>query len=121
GSSVASTVLLGKLLVADMLKKGYSKQMSLGPILGSAGLATMIPPTTLGILLASIASIPVGKFLFAIIIPGIILSILFLIYIVVRSYLLPNLSPAYDLDKVTLSEKLFYSFYSIFLFNIILF
>ncbi|HLR67574.1 MAG TPA: TRAP transporter large permease subunit [Virgibacillus sp.] len=106
GSSVASTVLLGKLLVPDMLKKGYSKQMSLGPILGSAGLATMIPPTTLGILLASIASIPVGKFLFAIIIPGIILSILFLIYIVVRSYLQPNLAPAYDVDKVPLSEKL---------------
>jgi len=106
GSSVASTVLLGKLLVPDMLKKGYSKQMSLGPILGSAGLAIMLPPTTLGILLASIASIPVGKFLFAIIIPGIILAILFLIYVVARSYLQPNLAPSYDVEKVPLSEKL---------------
>lgn len=106
GSSVASTVLLGKLLIPEMLKKNYSKQMSIGPILGSAGLATMIPPTALGILLASIASIPVGKFLFAIILPGVLLAILFLLYIVIRAYLQPNLAPVYDVEKVPLSKKL---------------
>lgn len=106
GSSVASTVLLGKLLIPEMLKKNYSKQMSIGPILGSAGLATMIPPTALGILLASIASIPVGKFLFAIILPGVLLAILFLLYIVIRAYLQPNLAPIYDVEKVPLSKKL---------------
>lgn len=106
GSSVATTVLLGKLLVPDMLKKGYSKQMTLGPILGSSGLAIMIPPTTLGILLASIAQIPVGKFMFAIILPGILLAVIFLVYIVLRSYLQPHLAPAYDVEKVPLSEKI---------------
>src|SRR5699024_5313146 len=106
GSSVASTVLLGKLLIPEMLKKNYSKQMSIGPILGSAGLATMIPPTALCILLASIASIPVGKFLFAIILPGVLLAILFLLYIVIRAYLQPNLAPIYDVEKVPLSKKL---------------
>lgn len=109
GSSVASTVLLGKLLVPDMLKKGYSKNMTLGPILGSAGLATMIPPTALGILLASIASIPVGQFLFAIILPGIVLALLFVIYIVIKCYLQPSIAPVYDVEKVPLSEKLIYT------------
>src|SRR5699024_7144526 len=75
-------------------------------ILGSAGLATMIPPTALVILLASIASIPVGKFLFAIILPGVLLAILFLLYIVIRAYLQPNLAPVYDVEKVPLSKKL---------------
>ncbi|ARF17101.1 C4-dicarboxylate ABC transporter permease [Sporosarcina sp. P3] len=106
GSSVASTALLGSLLVPDMQKKGYSPAMTVGPILGSAGLATMIPPTALGILLASLASIPVGHFLFAIVIPGLLLAIIFVLYIVIRCYLQPELAPVYDVEKVTLSEKL---------------
>lgn len=106
GSSVASTALLGSLLVPDMQKKGYRPAMSIGPILGSAGLATMIPPTALGILLASLASIPVGHFLFAIVIPGLLLALIFVIYIVIRCSIQPNLAPAYDVEKVPLSEKL---------------
>ncbi|PIC99044.1 TRAP transporter large permease [Sporosarcina sp. P29] len=106
GSSVASTALLGSLLVPEMQKKGYNPAMTVGPILGSAGLATMIPPTALGILLASLASIPVGHFLFAIVIPGLLLAIIFVLYIIIRCYLQPELAPAYDVEKVTLSEKL---------------
>lgn len=106
GSSVASTALLGSLLVPDMQKKGYSPAMTVGPILGSAGLATMIPPTALGILLASLASIPVGHFLFAIVVPGLLLAVIFVLYIIIRCYLQPELAPAYDVEKVPLSEKL---------------
>ncbi|PIC64930.1 C4-dicarboxylate ABC transporter permease [Sporosarcina sp. P13] len=106
GSSVASTALLGSLLVPDMQKKGYSPAMTVGPILGSAGLATMIPPTALGILLASLASIPVGHFLFAIVVPGLLLAAIFVLYIIIRCYLQPGLAPAYDVEKVPLSEKL---------------
>lgn len=106
GSSVASTALLGSLLVPDMQKKGYSPAMTVGPILGSAGLATMIPPTALGILLASLASIPVGHFLFSIVIPGILLAIIFILYIIIRCYLQPELAPSYDVEKVSISEKL---------------
>ncbi|MGP4082702.1 TRAP transporter large permease [Pseudalkalibacillus sp. R45] len=106
GSSVASTALLGSLLVSDMQKKGYSHAMSVGPILGSAGLATMIPPTALGILLASLASIPVGHFLIAIVLPGILLATLFFLYIVIRNFLQPGLAPTYDVEKIPLSEKI---------------
>ncbi|MEK4023703.1 TRAP transporter large permease [Sporosarcina sp. FSL W7-1283] len=106
GSSVASTALLSSLLVPDMQKKGYSPAMTVGPILGSAGLATMIPPTALGILLASLASIPVGHFLFSIVIPGILLAFIFILYIIIRCYLQPELAPSYDVEKVSISEKL---------------
>ncbi|WP_342536942.1 TRAP transporter large permease subunit [Sporosarcina sp. FSL K6-3508] len=106
GSSVASTALLGSLLVPDMQKKDYSPAMTVGPILGSAGLATMIPPTALGILLASLASIPVGHFLFSIVIPGILLAFIFILYIIIRCYLQPELAPSYDVEKVSISEKL---------------
>lgn len=106
GSSVASTALLGKLLVPDMQQKGYKNEMSVGPILGSAGLATMIPPTALGILLASLASIPVGHFLLAITIPGFVLAAFFFVYVIIRSYLKPSLAPVYDVESNPLSEKL---------------
>jgi len=106
GSSVASTALLGSLLVPDMQRRGYSNQMSLGPILGSAGLSTMIPPTALGILLASLASIPVGQFLFAIILPGIILSLLFVVYIVIVATVKPELAPSYSVERVSFRTKL---------------
>ena len=48
GSGMAGTAMLGKLLVPDMERRGYAKPMTLGPILGSGGLAIMIPPLGAG-------------------------------------------------------------------------
>ena len=45
-----------------MKRRGYSGQMSMGPILGTGGLAMIIPPSALGVLLAAIAEIDVGRF-----------------------------------------------------------
>lgn len=105
GSSVASTALLGSLLVPEMKQRRYSHEMSIGPILGSAGLATMIPPTALGVLLASLAGVPVGQFLVAIIVPGLMLSFIFVVYIVMRCWLQPSLAPSYEVETVSLREK----------------
>lgn len=44
GSSMASTALLGSLMVPEMARRGYSRTMSIGPILGVGGLAMLIPP-----------------------------------------------------------------------------
>jgi len=106
GSSVASTSLLGSLLVPEMDKKGYKPAMSVGPIVGSAGLAILIPPTALGVLMATLAGIPVGKFLIAIVIPGILLAAIFLVYIIIRCALQPHLAPAYEVHKYSFKEKL---------------
>ena len=43
--------MLGSVLVPEMEKRGYKKPMSIGPILGSGGLAIMIPPSALGVIL----------------------------------------------------------------------
>ena len=121
GSSVASTALLGSLLVPDMNKKGYSHTMSVGPILGSSGLATMIPPTALGILLATLASIPVGHFLVAILIPGLLLAFMLLVSVGLSSYLQPHLAPSYDVKKVSFSEKMIDTVKYIFPLGIVIF
>lgn len=105
GSSVATTSLLGSLLVPEMDKHKYKPAMSLGPITGSAGLAILIPPTALGVLMATLAGVPVGTFLIAIVIPGIILSFIFLSYIILRCAINPELAPTYEVRTYSMKEK----------------
>ena len=80
GSSMANTAMLGSLMVPEMRRRGYSKQMSMGPILGTGGLAMIIPPSALGVLLAAIAEIDVGRLLVAGLLPGLTLAVLYAIH-----------------------------------------
>ena len=57
GSGAATTALLGRILVPDMVKRGYKQPMTLGPIMGSGGLAVMMPPSALGVILAATANL----------------------------------------------------------------
>ena len=105
GSSMASIAMLGSVLIPEMEKRQYKNAMVLGPIMGSGCLAVMIPPTSLGIILASLAQISIGKLLIAIIIPGLIMAALYASYIFIRCGLQPHLAPAYDLPPTPWREK----------------
>lgn len=105
GSSMANTAMLGSLMVPEMQRRGYSRSMSMGPILGTGGLAMIIPPSNLGVLLASIASIDVGKLLVAGLIPGIVLAVLYSGLIVLQVLLNPNAAPGYDIDPSNWRQK----------------
>lgn len=106
GSAMGAAAMLGELLVPEMSARGYKKPMTIGPILGCAGLAILIPPTGLGIILASLAEVSIGTFLIAIIVPGFLLAGLYFTYIVIRCHLQPSLAPAYDVTPTSLSEKI---------------
>lgn len=106
GVTIATTAILGSTLVPQMEKRGYKKPMTLGPILGSGGLAMMIPPSSLAVLLASIGEISVGQILIAIIFPGLLMAVFYATYIIVRSKLQPSLAPPYESPVIPLSEKL---------------
>ncbi len=106
GSSMGSTAMLGSTLVPEMEKYGYKKPMSLGPILGSGGLAIMIPPSGLGVFVAAVAEISVGKLLIAIIVPGLMMAFLYGCYVLIRAWLQPSLAPAYDTASFSLSDKI---------------
>ena len=106
GASIASSAMLVSVLSPEMEKRGYKKPMSLGPILGSGGLATMIPPSGLGVILAAIGQFSVGTLLIAIILPGLLMAALYATYIILRCQLQPHLAPAYEVRHVPLSEKL---------------
>lgn len=109
GSSMATTAMLGTTLVPQMEKRGYKKPMSLGTIMGSANLAVMIPPSAPAIIIAALTDISIGKFLIAIISPGLMLAILYAAYIIIRCWLNPSIAPAYGVVSVTLSQKIAYS------------
>ncbi len=107
GSSMAGAAMLGAVLAPEMGKRGYRSEMSLGPILGSGGLAMMIPPSILGVLLAAIGRFSVGDFLISIIVPGLLLAVCYAGYIILRCIIQPHLAPSYDLaTRPSLSEKI---------------
>ncbi|WP_298862034.1 TRAP transporter large permease [uncultured Sulfitobacter sp.] len=106
GSSMGSTALLGSLMVPEMTDRGYKKKMSIGPILGTGGLAIIIPPSALAVLLATLARVDVGALLIAGIIPGLILACFYIATIFIQTKLDPDAAPAYDVETLSMGHKL---------------
>lgn len=105
GSSLANTGMLGSLMVPEMMARGYKKHMALGPILGSGGLAVIIPPSTLAVLLGSLAQIDIGGLLIAGIVPGLVLALFYAILIFVQARMNPEAAPSYPYEPVPLARR----------------
>jgi tripartite ATP-independent transporter DctM subunit len=106
GSTLANTAMLGTVLLPEMHRRGYKTSMAVGPIIGVGGLAMLIPPSSLAVVLASIGHISVGKILVGGVIPGLLLGTLIAAYVVVRCWLNPSLAPRYEVARATLREKI---------------
>jgi len=94
GSSIANTALMGGVLLPDMLKRGYAPSMAMGPIMATGGIAMLVPPSALAVLLGSLAYIPISSLLIAGILPGMLMALLFIGYVLVRCSINPDLAPA---------------------------
>lgn len=105
GVAMGSVAMLGSTLTPEMERRGYAKSMSIGPILASGGLAILIPPSTLAIVLSSLGGFSVAKILIGIIVPGILLAIFAATYIIVRATLQPELAPTYEVPRVPLARR----------------
>ena len=105
GTSIASVAMLGSTLVPEMEAQGYKKSMTMGPILGSGGLAMLIPPSALAVLCGAIGEVSISKILIGIIVPGLLVAAIMAAYIIVRCTIQPDLAPMYEVRKVPLSEK----------------
>lgn len=101
GSSMANTALLGSTLLPEMLKRGYHPTMAMGPIMAVGGIAMLIPPSALAVLLGSLAGISISEILIGGILPGLLMSVLFLAYVMGRCSLNPSLAPADDMPNVS--------------------
>ena len=105
GSTIATTALLGGLLLPQMLARGYHPNMAMGPIMAIGGVDMLIPPLALTVLLGSLAGISVSQLLIAGIVPGAMLSVMFVAWIVLRAVLNPALAPTFEHQEIPLWDR----------------
>src|SRR5258705_132287 len=94
GSTIATTAMLGSLMVPIMLARGYHPTLATGPVMAIGAVDMLIPPSALTVLLGSLSGISISKLLIGGVVPGLLLSLAFVVYIVTRVKLDPALAPA---------------------------
>lgn len=94
GISGAATTSMGLIALPSMLKRGYSKELAIGCISAGGSLGILIPPSVLMIILALTSRVSVGQMFIAGILPGLLLSFLFITYILIRAYIQKDVGPA---------------------------
>lgn len=93
GGISAATITMGYVALPIMLRLKYNKTIAIGCIQGGAALGFLIPPSIIAILYAIIAGVSIGRLFAGGLMPGLLLSTMFMIYIVVRCSLQPHLGP----------------------------
>src|SRR3989441_8228924 len=106
GSSIGSCALLGSLMVPEIYRRGYSKYLSIGPIMGVGGLAVIIPPSALTVLLATLGRTDVADLLIAGVVPGFLLALMYGVLIWAWTVIQPDAAPAYAADPVSRRGKI---------------
>ena len=107
GISGAATVTMGVIALPAMLKHHYDEKMCVGSIAAGGALGILIPPSVLMIVYGIFAGESIGALFAGGVIPGIILSTLFIVYIAIRCHLNPDIGPAVPKDKrASWSEKI---------------
>ena len=96
GSTIATTAMLGSLLLPVMLARGYHPTLATGPIMAIGAVDMLIPPSALTVLLGSLSGISISKLLIGGVLPGVILSAAFVLWIVLRVRISPHLAPPTD-------------------------
>lgn len=95
----ASVVAMGVISLPVMLKYGYSKRLATGTICAAGTLGQIIPPSIVLIILGDVFQLPVGDLFQAALLPGLVLVGSYILYILVISYLHPELAPAIEVDQ----------------------
>lgn len=107
GVSGAATVSLGLIALPAMIKRGYEKKMVMGTIMAGGALGFLIPPSLLMIIYAFLSRDSVGKLFVAGIVPGLLLAAIYIVYILIRSWMDPKMGPPVPHDeRVSMSDKL---------------
>lgn len=104
----AEIVTFGMIALPGMLERKYDGKIALGSICAGGGMATLIPPSVVFIVYAMTAGASVGDLFIAGIIPGLLLGALFIGYIIVATWLKPEMAPAASKEErdVPLRQKL---------------
>jgi len=102
----ASVVLLGVLSLPIMLRQGYHKSLALGTVAASGTLGILIPPSIMLVVMADQLNLSVGDLFMGAVFPGLILGILYIVYIILTGLMKPEHAPLPD-DREKISPRVF--------------
>jgi len=104
----APVIIMGLFALPEMINKGYDKALSCGTICAGGTLGILIPPSIMLVVYGPMAGVSVGRLFMAAMIPGLILSALYALYIIARCFFNPELGPALPLEqrRLPLGKKL---------------
>lgn len=108
GLSVAGMAIGASIALPELLRRGYDKIMVTGVIQAGSTLGILIPPSVVLVLYGMIARQPVGQLWLAGVFPGLLMASLFILYIVIRCKLKPDMGPALPAEEraqISLGEK----------------
>jgi tripartite ATP-independent transporter DctM subunit len=89
----ASVVMLTLIALPPMLQRGYQKELSVGTIASAGTLGILIPPSIMLVIMGDLMQVPVGTLFLGAIVPGLVLSALYVIYLVAICWMRPDLAP----------------------------
>lgn len=90
GVSIASAAAFSRIAYPEMVRHKYDKSVALGSIAGSACLGMLIPPSVLLIVWGVIAEISIGRLFVAAVLPGILLALMFILFIIAFAAIKPS-------------------------------
>ncbi|MSP67262.1 MAG: TRAP transporter large permease subunit [Alphaproteobacteria bacterium] len=106
GSSTATTATVGKITINELLKRKYNENLAIGSLAGAGSLGLMIPPSIVMIVYGVLAEVSIAKLFAAGVIPGLMLSGMYTIFIAVRCVMRPDFTPESErLRKFTWGDR----------------
>jgi len=101
----ATVVTMTVIALPVMLKYGYKPELATGSIAASGTLGQIIPPSIILVLLGDVIGVPVGRLFMGAVVPGLVLILFFIIYILVISHIRPSFAPPIS-DSLEHTEEL---------------
>ena len=96
----ASVVTMGMLSIPVLLRSGYKPSLACGMVCAGGSLGILIPPSIMLVSMGSYAEVSVGKIFFAAIVPGLLLSLCYIVYVMIVCHIHPEWGPAMSAEEL---------------------
>ncbi|WP_069383890.1 TRAP transporter large permease [Halomonas caseinilytica] len=106
GSSAATTATIGKITTRELADRGYDRRLSIGSLAGAGSLGLLIPPSIVMIVYGVQAEVSISKLFMAGVLPGLLVALLYIGYVMLRCLATPSLAPRQEADSTTPGQAL---------------
>jgi tripartite ATP-independent transporter DctM subunit len=96
----ATVITMGLISLPTMLKRGYRTELATGTIAASGTLGQIIPPSVVLVLLGSVLNVSVGQLFAAALIPGLLLVLVYIVYIAITAWVRPGYAPSMPKEEL---------------------